>query len=122
MKPTSYLKLLREKGRPLSEINPGSDEMALTLEDALLALEKLKDSQTAILGGDVLTEESGRLIYAYQLWGDEYIYLNWYCERIPNEGQIDYSERSYFTAKESILNARKVSVNFNKKCYIVLVI
>jgi len=55
---STYLDFLKEKGRPLSEINPGSDEVALTVIDALQALELLRDNQTAILGGDILSEEN----------------------------------------------------------------
>ncbi|OPB88529.1 hypothetical protein [Elizabethkingia ursingii] len=63
------------------EINSGSAEVALTVADALQALDLLDGSGVAILGGDVLAEkESGELIYAYQFWGDgqECHYLNWY--------------------------------------------
>ncbi|MCS6974164.1 MAG: hypothetical protein N2044_02445 [Cyclobacteriaceae bacterium] len=34
----SYLNFIKEKGRPLSEINPGSDEIALAIDDALQAI------------------------------------------------------------------------------------
>ncbi|MEZ4912402.1 MAG: hypothetical protein R2774_16250 [Saprospiraceae bacterium] len=48
---SNYLNFIKEKGRPLSEINPGSDEITLAVNDALQAIELLKDNQTAILGG-----------------------------------------------------------------------
>lgn len=118
----SYLNFIKEKGRPVSEINPGSDEIALTIDDALQAIELLKDNQTAILGGDILSEDNGELIYAYQLWGEEYHYLNWYCDRIDNENDDNYLKRSYNIAKEGITNASKMAERFNKKCYIVFVI
>ncbi|MBV4360606.1 hypothetical protein [Pinibacter aurantiacus] len=60
----------------MSEINPGSDEVALTVDDAFYALELLKKKHTEILGGDIFSEDNGQLIYAYQLWGPEYHYLN----------------------------------------------
>jgi hypothetical protein len=116
---SDYLDFLKEKGRPLSEINPGSSEIALTVSDALQALELLKDSQTIILGGDILSEEDNELIYAYQLWGQEYHVLNWY---LPTE---DYEEKdylkSYDLAREGITSANKVAEKFKKKCYIVFV-
>ena len=40
---SDYTHLLEKRGRPLSEINPGSDETALKLEDALQAIEFLRD-------------------------------------------------------------------------------
>lgn len=118
----NYLNFIKEKGRPVSEANPGSVEMALTLDDALEALELLKDSRTEILGGDIFSENNGELIYAYQLWGDEYHYLNWYCDRIENESEEDYLIRNYNTAKKNILYAGKVAEQLKKKCYIVFVI
>ncbi|TYR31205.1 hypothetical protein FXV77_21380 [Sphingobacterium phlebotomi] len=117
----SYLNFIKEKGRPLSEINPGSDEIALAVDDALQAIELLKDIQTAILGGDILSEDSGELIYAYQLWGEEYHYLNWYCDRIDNESEDDYLKRSYILAQEGITNAHATAEKLKKKCYIVFV-
>lgn len=117
-----YLDFLQKKGRPLAEINPGSDEIALTVADALEALELLKDSQIAILGGDILSEENGELIYAIHLWGYDYHYLSWYCDRGENESEKDYIIRSYNTAKDSIINASKIAEQFNKKCFIVFVI
>ena len=124
MKPLSiYLNFIREKGRPLSEINPGSDEIALTVNDALCALDLLSASHVAVLGGDILSEKGdGKLIYAYQLWGSEYHCLNWYCDRIDNENQEDYVKRSYAIAKESIKTASDTAKRLNKKCYIVIVI
>ena len=117
-----YLNFIREKGRPLSEINPGSSEMALTVNETLQAIDLLKGSQIVIFGGDILTEENNKLIYAYQLWGDKYIYLNWYCEKTDTESQIDYANRSYNMAKERIQAAHEIAKHLKKKCLIVLVI
>jgi hypothetical protein len=118
-----YLNFIREKGRLLSEINPGSDEIALTVNDALEALHLLNGSQIVVSGGDILSEKkNGELIYAYQLWGEEYICLNWYCEREDNESQEDYAQRSYIIAKEAIKTAKDVAKRLDKKCYIVIVI
>lgn len=117
----SYLDFIKEKGRPVSEINPGSDEIALAVDDALQAIELLKDNQKAILGGDILSEDNGELIYAYQLWGEEYHYLNWYCDREDNESKDNYAKRSYILAKEGIANAHATAEKLQKKCYIVFV-
>lgn len=117
----SYLNFIKEKGRPLSEINPGSGEIALAVDDALQAIELLKENQTAILGGDILSEDSGELVYAYQLWGEEYHYLNWYFDRIDNESKDDYLKRSYILAKEGIANAHTTAERLKNKCYIVFV-
>jgi len=124
MKPLSiYLNFIREKGRPLSEINPGSDEIALTVNDALCALDLLSGSSIAVLGGDILSEKEGeKLIYAYQLWGSEYHCLNWYCDKMDNENQEGYVKRSYTIAKESIKTASDIAKRLDKKCYIVIVI
>ena len=120
-----YLNFIREKGRLLSEINPGSDEIALTVNDALHALDLLNGSQIAVLGGDIISEdENGELIYAYQFWGDGYEYhcLNWYCEKTDDESQEDYVKRSYVVARESIKAANDIAKQLEKKCYIVIVI
>jgi hypothetical protein len=118
-----YLDFLKEKGRLLSEINSGSDEIALATDDALQALNLLNDNQVPILGGDILSEkENGSLVYACQLWGSEYYYLNWYCNKINNENQEDYTNRSYIIAKKSIKTANNIAKRLGKKCYIVIVI
>lgn len=116
-----YRDFLKEKGKPLSEINPGSDEIALTVEDALQALELIKDSEEIILGGDILSEDNNELIYAYQLWGEEYHVLNWCCDRTSNESKEAYLKRCYDIAKESITNANKIAGKLKSKCYIVFV-
>lgn len=119
---STYLNFLQKKGRPLSEINPGSDETALAVNDALQALDLLEHNQMTILGGDILSEENNELAYAYQVWGDEYQYLNWYCDRVDNESKDDYAKRSYVLARESIANANATAEKLKKKCYIVFVI
>lgn len=118
---SDYLNFLKEKGNTLSEINPGSDEIALAVDDALQALELLRESQMVILGGDILSKENNDLVYAYQLWGEEYQYLNWYCDKNDNESKGAYMQRSYVLAKECIINANKIAENLAKNCYIVFV-
>ncbi len=119
---STYIDFLIEKGKPLSDINPGSDEIALTVSDALQALELLRESQTVILGGDILSDENSKLIYAYQLWGEEYQCLSWCCDKNNKESQADYLQRSYQLAKEGIANANRIAEKLKRKCYIVFVI
>jgi len=118
-----YLEFLKSRGRPLKEINPGSDEAALSHEDALRAIELLKTVEAPILGGDVLSvDDSGELMYAYQTWGFEYHALSWYCTQHDGESHTEYCNRSYHLAEESILLAAEISKQLRRVCYIVLVI
>ncbi|MCD8032140.1 MAG: immunity 40 family protein [Bacteroides sp.] len=118
-----YLNFIREHGRSLSEINPGSTEIALTVEDALQAVDLLNGTHSPVLGGDILSEDkNGELIYAYQLWDEGYHYLNWYCNKEKDESQEDYIIRSYREAKEGIKKANDIAMHLSKKCYIVLVV
>ena len=98
-----------------------SEEKALLVEDALQAIELLSEEKTAIYGGDILTEADGELVYAHDIWGKEYHYLNWYCDKLDDEERADYLQRSYDKAKEGIMEAKKVADRLGKKCYIVLV-
>jgi hypothetical protein len=118
----NYIGFLKEKGKPLSAMNPGSDEICLTVKNALYALELLRDEQVTILGGDILSEENSELVYAYQLWGEDYNCLNWYCDRDDSESESDYLQRSYILAKNSIVEADKTARLLEKKCYIVFII
>jgi Immunity protein 40 len=116
-----FLDFAGKTGFPLSTINPGSNEFALEYKDALLGLEILKKFGVAILGGDILTMKSGELIYSYQVWGDEYHYLNWHCDKIKNESEQQYLFRSFTIARESLENANKIAHKFDNPCYIVFV-
>lgn len=120
-KESIYLNFLREKGRPLSEINPGSEEVALNVDDALQALNLLGVDQVVILGGDILSEkENGSLVYAYQLWGSEYACLDWYCDKLVNESQEDYAKRSYNSAKKGIKTANDIAKRLGKNAILLL--
>ena len=119
---SEYLEFTKSKGRPLAEINPGSDEIALSASEALEAIELLKANETPILGGDILSTDSGKLIYAYQLWGSEYHYLNWYCDELENESKTDLSNRSYEVAQKAIKEALEVSNKLGKDCLVTLVV
>ena len=119
---SNYIDFIRDRGRSLSEINPGSNELALSVDDALKAVELLRGTQSIIFGGDILSNESDVLIYAYQQWGSEYHYLNWSCEKMDNENQSEYCDRSYDVAREGIIKAKEVADRFGKICFIVLVV
>ena len=115
-----FLGFLNEKGRALSA-DYQSEEKALSVEDALQAIELLKEEKIAIYGGDIFTEADGELVYAHDIWGKEYHYLNWYCDKLDDEESADYLQRSYDKAKEGIMEAKKAADRLGKKCYIVLV-
>lgn len=117
------LNLIRTKGLSLSEINPGSEEYALSVSDSLDVLQLLFEEQTGVLGGDIISRNAGEgLIYAYQLWGDQYIYLNWYCERVESESRVEFITRSIDMAKLSINRADEVARKLGKSCFVVLVV
>lgn len=117
-----YLNHIKSKGHSLASINPGSDELALNVEDALQAIELLKVASTPILGGDILTCNSEGLIYAYQSWGSEYHYLNWYCDKSEDETKEEYQERSFDTAVKAINQAADTAAKLERNCYVVLVV
>lgn len=117
-----FHKHLKLKGKSLEEINPGSDEYALSVEDAIEGIELLKATNTAVLGGDIMTTDSERLVYAYQAWGTEYHYLSWYCEKALGESHEDYAKRSIKEALNAIKNAENTAVKMESSCYVVVVI
>lgn len=118
----SYFDLIKDRGRSMSEINPGSLERALTFEDALIALELIKQSNKPIYGGDIVSENNGKLLYAYQLWGNGYHYLNWSCDREEGEKEDEFISRSYDVAGKFITIAAETANEINRKCYVVLVL
>ena len=103
-----YLGFLNEKGRALS-VDYQSEEKALSVEDALQAIELLSEEEIVIYGGDILTEADGELVYAHDILGKEYYYLNWYCDKLEDEDRADYLQRSYDKAKEGIMEAKKAA-------------
>ena len=115
-----YLGFLNQKGRALST-DYQSEEKALSVEDVLQAIELLNEEKIAIYGGDILTEADGELVYAHDIWGKEYHYLNWYCDKLDDEESAGYLQRSYDKAKEGIMESKKAADRLGKKCYIVLV-
>jgi Immunity protein 40 len=89
--PKHYVEILQERGKSLSEI--GVNGMALERDAALEAIEALKDSQSAILGGDVY-----RLVAGIP----EHTYDNWYSQREDSESLEHYVRRSWGVAKRYI--------------------
>jgi len=118
----TYLNFIKEKGKSIGEINPGSDAYALEVDDALQAIEILKEIHIPVLGGDILSNKSGSLIYAYQFWGSQYHCLNWYCEKSDSESKEVFCERSIHKAKKAIELANMTAKKLGKKCYINLIV
>lgn len=116
-----YEDFIRDKGISLSLINPSSNEFALYFDDAMSALELLKKEKVIILGGDVLVDNNEELMYAYQQWGGEYAYLNWYFECNNNDLIQCYLE-SYNWAKEKLNEIKRISDEFKAICLIVFVV
>jgi hypothetical protein len=93
-----FLHFITVAGRKLSEINLGSDEVALKPFMAIEALDLLSGTNIAVLGGDVLSDASGRLAYTYD---------NWYCNQLLNENCVEFARRSHAIARESINKIEK---------------
>lgn len=118
-----YNEYVKNKGIPMSVMNPGSNEIALNVEDALWAILLLRRALIPILGGDIVTKDkNGELSYAFHDWGEYYIYLNFYCNIESNESNELYVNRSHDIAKRGILEADKVAKQLGKECYIVLIV
>lgn len=96
--PTRYTEISRSTGRPLSEINPGSDERALPAVAALEAINALAGSSVAVLGGDVLVSDNRGLRYAS---------ANWHSKRRSQEPARAFAERSQREAREYIENYKQ---------------
>lgn len=88
---SEYLDILSKEGRPLDEI--GVNEIALPRDAALKAIEALKNTALAILGGDVYKLVSGKPDLSYD---------NWYCNREASESASDYAHRSWTLAEKYI--------------------
>lgn len=80
-------------GVPLESI--GVKNWALSKEDAIKALDRFYELQIPILGGDVCENINGIIQYKYD---------NWYCDRQPNESQLDFASRSIDKARDYINN------------------
>lgn len=107
---SEYIELIRKEGIPLSEINTGSNEYALSIDISLKAIDLLKKSSIPILGGDIMSYTLGKLAYTYE---------NWYTERTADEDKDGYLNRSYDNAKKYIEQFKLLN---DKKRYVVIVI
>jgi hypothetical protein len=93
-----FLHFITVVGRKLSEINPGSDEVALKPFMAIEALDLVSGTNIAVLGGDVLSDASGRLACTYD---------NFYCNQLLNVNCMEFARRSHAIARESINKIEK---------------
>jgi hypothetical protein len=119
----NYFEFVKNCGKPVSELNPGSSELALPVQDSLKAIDLLEKKKLPIVGGDVLSlSENNKLKYAYQVWGTQYHCLSWYCDKLENENYDDYRMRSYEVAKLAVKEAKQTAEILAKECFIVLVI
>ena len=107
--PPVFIEFLLSEGRSLAELNQGGNEVALPLSKALRAIDFLSGSQVAILGGDILSDASGKLAYTYE---------NWYCNQMPGEHPFDFVNRSQVIAREFI---SKIGERDCEKLYVVFV-
>ena len=73
----------------------GVKNWALSKEDAIKALDRFYELQIPILGGDVYENINGVIQCNYD---------NWYCDRQPNESQLDFASRSIDKARDYINN------------------
>jgi hypothetical protein len=95
MLPSGYVEISDSLGIRLDQINVGSREVAFPRDVALDALRQLDETSIAVLGGDVLRLSDGRL---------EYVYANWYCNRLEHEVSRSYAERSRREAASYVEN------------------
>jgi Immunity protein 40 len=72
-------------GISLSEINPGSQEIAFPAHAAIKVINEFKDNGISILGGDVMKHAEGKITYAE---------LNWFINKELQETQEDFLRRS----------------------------
>lgn len=91
--PEAYRRLEKEKGRPLREI--GYAGVAFTRKDLLCALQALKGSQVAVLGGHVMEIVNGEIQH-------QHTYDNWHADKRPGEDLMEYVERSIAEAERYI--------------------
>lgn len=91
-KQTEINKLLK-KGYSLLEA--GINNCAFSKEDSLNILYHFEELHVIILGGDVCELTNNYIQPNYD---------NWYCNRLSNETDIEFSKRSVKKAKDYIMN------------------
>ena len=95
--------------------------LAFSVENSLKVLELFEKSKIIILGGDILINSSDEIVYAHYIWGDEYQYLNWHCEKVVDEKYEDYLNRGYNLSKAFILKANEIARSKNCQIFILFV-
>lgn len=84
---------LLKKGHSLQGI--GINNWAFSKEHALNILDRFEELQVIILGGDVLELINGNFQHNYD---------NWYCNKLPNETNLEFAKRSHILSREYIEN------------------
>ena len=86
-----YLDLLESRGIPLRTL--GLAETALSRDDAILAVNLLRNASIPILGGDV---------YFKKVTGMESAYANWHSDPMDGENRDGFATRSCLDSKNYI--------------------
>lgn len=86
-----YQRLIQSCGISLQDI--GIEDIALNREDAIFAIDLLRQSAIPILGGDVYIRNSGRIDHAY---------ANWHSDPKANETRDQFAERSCLEARRYV--------------------
>lgn len=93
MKILTKINELLNKGISLQGI--GINNWAFSKDDALDILNRFEELQVSILGGDVCELINNRIQPNYD---------NWYCNRLSNETDVEFSKRSIKRAKDYIMD------------------
>jgi len=96
------------KAQSLSEI--GVEELAWRPNDAAQVMELLRQTEIAVLGGDVYVKPNGRFEASYE---------NWYAERDQHEMPSTFASRSRSIASEYLANLMKPGL---AECWVTLVL
>jgi len=88
---SQYTKLLADEGIRLTSL--GLDEIALSRENAMMALDIFVEERIPVLGGDVYFLKNARVSPAY---------ANWYTERSAEEPVSSFAERTWVESREYI--------------------
>ncbi len=118
-----FLNFIKENGKPVSEVDPGSDEFALTSDDALHAIELLKEGAAPIIGGEAFVQGPEKIEHAYKVLGDQYHTLDWSSDpKEDSETDEGYANRTYEVAKGAIAIAIQAGKNYNQEMLIGLIV
>ena len=89
--PDRYIHLLEQHGVKLEQL--GLDDAALESKHALAAVTIFLEERLSILGGDVFFKEKDKIRLAY---------ANWYANKLTDEDDLAYMERSCQVAADYI--------------------